>query len=120
MVLNNTRVVEARIIFHKPTGARIEIFCLEPGDMYPNVTTALSERKTVFYKCMVGRSSSWPHHTTLHKVLPDDRVMSAKIISKHNDHFLVQLSWTPEDLTFAEILHYAGITPLPPLHKKKC
>ena len=56
MVLNNTRVVEARIIFHKPTGARIEIFCLEPGDMYPNVTTALSERKTVFYKCMVGRS----------------------------------------------------------------
>ena len=40
MILNDTKVVEARIIFYKTTGARIEIFCLEPGDQYPDITTA--------------------------------------------------------------------------------
>ena len=47
MVLNNTRVVEARIIFHKATGAKIEVFCLEPADQYPDITTALAQEKTV-------------------------------------------------------------------------
>ena len=30
LVYNNTRVIQARIVFHKPSGARIEVFCLEP------------------------------------------------------------------------------------------
>ncbi len=30
LVFNNTKVVEARIVFQKATGARIELFCLEP------------------------------------------------------------------------------------------
>lgn len=30
LVFNNTKVIRARLIFHKATGARIEIFCLEP------------------------------------------------------------------------------------------
>src|SRR5688500_17152757 len=72
MILNNTRVVEARIIFHKSTGARIEIFCLDPGDEYPDIATALAQQGTVTWKCMVGRASSWLHHTTLEKKLNKD------------------------------------------------
>src|SRR6476619_2740362 len=87
MVLNNTRVVEARIIFNKPTGARIEIFCLEPGDEYPDVTTALSQTGSVIWKCMVGRASSWQHQSTLTKKLDEHHTLYATIISKESDYF---------------------------------
>ena len=30
LVYNNTRVIQARMLFQKITGAQIEIFCLEP------------------------------------------------------------------------------------------
>ena len=30
MVFNNTKVIQARLHFHKSTGALIEVFCLEP------------------------------------------------------------------------------------------
>lgn len=119
MVLNNTRVVEARIIFQKPTGARIEIFCLEPGDEYPDITTALSQHGTVTWKCMVGRASSWQHQSILEKKLDDHHTLYAKIISKASDYFIVQLSWVTEDISFAEVLHLAGSTPLPPYIKRK-
>jgi len=119
MILNDTRVVPARILFKKPTGAIIEIFCLEPGDQYPDVTTALAEKSNVIWKCMVGRSGSWLPHTVLEDKLPNDHSLSAKIISKESDHFLIHLSWIPEDLSFADILHLAGNTPLPPYIKRQ-
>jgi S-adenosylmethionine:tRNA ribosyltransferase-isomerase len=119
MVLNNTRVVEARIIFRKPTGARIEIFCLEPGDEYPDVSTALTQYGSVTWKCMVGRASSWQHQQTLEKKLDEHHTLYAKIISKESDYFVIQLSWTTEDISFAEVLHLAGSTPLPPYIKRK-
>ena len=119
MILNNTRVVEARIIFYKLTGARIEIFCLDPGDQYPDITTALAQRGTVTWKCMVGRASSWLHKATLEKKINNDLTLYARIISKESDHFIIQLSWTNEEMSFAEILHLAGSTPLPPYIKRK-
>ena len=68
---------------------------------------------------MVGRASSWLHQTILEKKLSDDHTLYAKIISKESDHFVIQLSWSPEHLSFAEILHLAGSTPLPPYIKRK-
>ena len=32
MIFNNTKVIQARLHFHKETGALIEVFCLEPHD----------------------------------------------------------------------------------------
>jgi S-adenosylmethionine:tRNA ribosyltransferase-isomerase len=119
MVLNNTRVVEARILFRKPSGAQIEIFCLEPDDQYPDISSALAQTGTVIWKCMVGRSGSWPHNTVLTRELTGGPTLCAKIIFKKEDHFLVQLSWIPEELSFADILHLAGSTPLPPYIKRK-
>lgn len=119
MILNDTKVVQARIIFHKATGAGIEIFCLEPGEQYADITTALLQRGNVTWKCMVGRASSWLHQKSLEKKLESGEILSAKIISKENDYFLIQLSWTNANTTFAEILDAAGDTPLPPYIKRK-
>ena len=68
---------------------------------------------------MVGRASSWQHQTILEKNLGNRITLYAKIISKHSDHFLIQLSWVPENISFSEILHLAGSTPLPPYIKRK-
>jgi S-adenosylmethionine:tRNA ribosyltransferase-isomerase len=59
LVFNNTKVVEARILFQKPSGGQIEIFCLEPGDEYADVTTAFSQQQKVHWHCLVGGASKW-------------------------------------------------------------
>ena len=51
LVYNNTRVIQARIRFTKPSGANIEVFCLEPVDP-PTYEQAFSARQPVFWKCL--------------------------------------------------------------------
>lgn len=117
-IFNDTRVVEARLIFQKSTGARIEIFCLEPGDDYPDLNTALSTRGSVLWKCLVGNASSWNKTLVLEKEA-GAHILKAEMVSKEGDHFLIKLSWQPETYSFADILHDAGIIPLPPYIKRK-
>jgi S-adenosylmethionine:tRNA ribosyltransferase-isomerase len=119
MIFNDTKVLEARILFKKPTGARVEIFCLEPADEYPDISTALARCGNVNWKCMVGRASSWTHQAQLEKKLPGGIFLYAKVLQKKSDHFLIHLSWVPEKMSFAEILHLAGETPLPPYIKRR-
>src|SRR6266404_6371490 len=52
LVFNNTKVVEARLLFQKPTGGVIEIFCLEPHDQYPDITTAISQKGKLLWHCL--------------------------------------------------------------------
>ena len=59
LVFNNTKVVEARLLFKKNTGSTIELFCLEPGDQYPDITTAMLQKGTVIWKCLVGGAKKW-------------------------------------------------------------
>src|SRR4051794_10307761 len=69
LVFNNTRVVEARLLFQKSTGGVIEIFCLEPGDQYADLTTAMMEKGKVVWKCLVGGASKWKHGMRLQKAM---------------------------------------------------
>jgi S-adenosylmethionine:tRNA ribosyltransferase-isomerase len=59
LVFNNTKVVEARLRFQKTNGTPIEVFCLEPDERYPDITTAMLQKKTVFWKCLVGGAKKW-------------------------------------------------------------
>jgi S-adenosylmethionine:tRNA ribosyltransferase-isomerase len=68
---------------------------------------------------MVGRASSWTQQSVLQKTLPGNITLSAMIVAKESDHFIIQLSWSPENFSFSEILHLAGATPLPPYIKRK-
>src|SRR5690349_5030834 len=45
LIFNNTKVVEARLIFQKSTGSTIELFCLEPADQYADITTAMMQKE---------------------------------------------------------------------------
>lgn len=113
LVFNNTRVVEARILFQKPTGGQIEIFCLEPPAEYGGMAAALTQTGEVRWKCLIGGASKWKKGVVLQKKI-DDIVLEARYLDKSGDSFTISFSWTPAELTFAELLHHAGLIPLPP------
>jgi S-adenosylmethionine:tRNA ribosyltransferase-isomerase len=118
LVFNNTKVVQARIFFENDKGATIEIFCLEPVGDYTEMVTAMAAKNKVQWKCMVGRASKW-REKLLHKDLSNNTILSAEIVSKSEEGFIIELSWNNPQLTFAEILEEAGVMPIPPYIKRE-
>jgi S-adenosylmethionine:tRNA ribosyltransferase-isomerase len=122
LIFNNTKVIEARIKIFKSTGGSVEIFCLEPDERYKDIGTAMHQTKTVYWKCLIGGASKWKHGQILTKeIIINDQliVLSASFIEKLNESFIIQFSWTPVDLSFAEIIHNFGVIPLPPYIKRE-
>ena len=113
LIFNNTKVVEARLLFEKNTGSTIEIFCLEPSELYTDITTAMLQKNSVQWKCLVGGAKKWKEELLI-KIIGNDCTFCAKKIEKRNDYFLIEFTWSNESLSFAEVLHYAGEIPLPP------
>ena len=58
MVFNNTKVIQARLHFHKSTGALIEIFCLEPFSPL-DYQQSFSSKGEVSWVCLVGNLKKW-------------------------------------------------------------
>lgn len=122
LLFNNTKVVEARLIFQKSSGAHIEIFCLEPDKKYNDISSALSQKEKVYWKCLVGGASKWKKGQVLEKIVNvtgETVRLTATFITKEADSFIIELSWTPTHYSFAEILHFAGAIPLPPYIKRE-
>jgi S-adenosylmethionine:tRNA ribosyltransferase-isomerase len=117
LIFNNTKVIEARLLFQKPTGGVIEIFCLEPDEQYPDITSAMNEKGKVWWKCLVGGASKWKHGMKLTKQIETTDVevlLEATIVKRLSDSFVIELSWEPANSTFADILEVSGNIPLPP------
>lgn len=116
LIFNNTKVVEARLLFQKSTGSNIEIFCLEPADIYADITTAMLQKGKVLWKCLVGGAKKWKEETLTKEIETGSKKLqvNAKKIEKFTDYFLVEFNWDDASLSFAEILHEAGSIPLPP------
>ena len=122
LVFNDTKVVEARLLFQKPTGGVIEIFCLEPHEQYPDITTAMMQHEKVLWHCLIGGASKWKHGQLLEKKIiynSNELVLNARYIKKEVDSFIVELSWNDPALSFAEVLHLFGAIPLPPYIKRE-
>ena len=112
LVFNNTRVVQARILFEKTAGAKpIEVFCLEPVGQ--DVQTAMASTREVNFVCLVGNAKRWNEGLTLTKKLNESTTLSVEKRGRQEDSFIIHLSWD-SDLSFAEILELAGKVPLPP------
>jgi S-adenosylmethionine:tRNA ribosyltransferase-isomerase len=121
LVFNNTKVVAARLLFQKLTGGVIEIFCLEPHEQYADITTAMLQKGKVMWLCLVGGISKWKNGKVLEKKISlnnKEIILQATYLEKRAETFVIQLSWTAAELSFAEVLQYAGATPLPPYIKR--
>jgi len=74
------------------------------------------QKGRVLWKCLVGGAKKWKEEWLTKEIVSSTGAiqLSARITSKENDHFLVELVWDKDDMSFAELLHHAGQLPLPP------
>lgn len=119
LILNDTKVINARLKFQNSSGKEIEIFTLEPAEN-AELVTALGEKGFANWKCLVGNLKVWKsgklssaktHNGT-------ERSLEAELLAKQAGTFIIRLNWQPEELTFAEVLEIFGEIPLPPYMKR--
>ena len=120
LILNDSKVIPARILFTKPTGGVIEIFCLQPYQE-KELNTAMNRKRTVRWKCMIGGAGKWKAGSLSKQLLIDGHeiVLSVVLIEKIIDAYVAEFSWIPEQYSFAEVIQAAGEMPLPPYIKRK-
>lgn len=120
LIVNDTRVIEARILFQKSSGGTIEIFCLEPVD--ENIQDAMLQTNKAKWRCFIGGASKWKSGELLQKelIIKGEQIdFIARYIKKEVDSFIVEFSWSNAGYSFAKVLHAAGSVPLPPYIKRK-
>ena len=120
LIYNNTRVIQARLEFYKTTGARIEVFCLEPLTPH-DYQLSLSSTTGCTWKCMVGNAKKWhdePVTLTINHS-PSAITLRAYKEAQMGNTFAVRFEWDGDDISFAEILDAAGELPIPPYLNRK-
>lgn len=120
LIFNDTKVVEARLLFRKSIGTEIEIFCLEPANEFTEITTALLQKEKLKWKCLVGGAKKWKQEILVKEIDHENGQLqlSAKKIENLPDSVLIEFAWDNDALCFSEVLHLAGFIPLPPYLKR--
>lgn len=117
LVLNETKVVQARLQFTNANGAAIELFVLEPAEPGLDFQLAYARHERTKWNCLVGNSKRWKSGSL--ELVLKDTVLTAERLEKLDGHSVIQFSWTNDKLSFAEILEAAGEIPLPPYLNRK-
>lgn len=122
LVYNNTRVIQARLVFHKTSGARIEVFCLEPLSPH-DYQLSLSSTEGCVWKCMIGNAKKFrDKYVEMSVSLPktgEQITLRATKGEQTGNTFAVRFSWDADDVSFAEILDAVGELPIPPYLNRK-
>ena len=115
MVFNNTKVIQARLHFHKSTGALIEIFCLEPFSPL-DYQLSFAAKVEVSWVCLVGNLKKWKEGTLQREVAVQNRIvtLTAERVGEQGTGFEVRFSWDDTSISWAEILESIGELPIPP------
>ena len=115
MIFNNTKVIQARLHFHKETGALIEVFCLEP--VQPN-DYALNFQQTehAAWLCMIGNLKKWKEGALKREITVKGKplTLTAERGACHGTSHWVDFRWNNPEITFADILEVFGELPIPP------
>lgn len=119
LVFNNTRVIHARLHFKKPGGATVELFCLSP--VQPSeYTTMFSSYVPVVWECLIGNAKRWKGGTLELRVpFPGGSfTLEALRLADKDGKSQIQLSWDAQEMSFGQVLEYAGKIPVPPYLKR--
>ena len=142
LFFNNSKVIAARIHFHKANNSTIEIFCLEPSASYQPISIAMQATQKVEWICLVGGAKKWKEDflekefeiiqpSFNGKNLAKDKLaennndnnnnnngisikVRAKKIKSLDGKFLIEFSWDNDSISFSEIIEHIGSIPLPP------
>lgn len=114
LVFNNTKVIRARVIMHKESGARIEVFCLEPSSP-ADYERAFAVRGECEWSCIVGNLKKWKEGYVYidfdYEGAPCR--LRASIVERGTREHTVRFEWDV-DLTFGQLLEHLGRIPIPP------
>lgn len=113
-VFNNTKVVRARLVMHKPSGARVEVFCLEPHTP-ADYERAFAARGECCWSAIVGNLKKWKDGAVQ---IPFDYcgteyLLQAYIAERGSREHIVRFVWDAP-MTFGQLLEYLGRIPIPP------
>ena len=115
LIFNNTRVIRARILFQKETGATIEVLCLEP--LLPfDYELSFSSRKPVEWKCIIGNLKKWKSGIILKSFYVSGKQynLTAERLKSEGDAWRIKFTWNCQDVCFGEVIEAIGQIPLPP------
>lgn len=114
LVFNNTKVIRARMIMHKPSGARIEVFCLEPHNPADH-ERAFSVKGRCEWKCIVGNSKKWKEGALVipFELAGEKHELKAWRLAVEGNESIVRFEWD-SDTTFGQLLEHLGRIPIPP------
>lgn len=120
LAFNNTKVIPARLHFTRSTGAAIELFLLNPFPASQPIILAMEATGTAIWQGMIGNRKRWKVNETLEtQILTATGTITLRATWYDADESAVRLSWQPAELTFAQIIQYAGEIPLPPYLKRE-
>lgn len=121
LVMNNTRVINARMEYFRSSGARIEIFLLEPLEPR-DYAEAFQTKDHCRWQCMVGNLKKWKEAWLEKKLEIDGKEVTLRAFRQEplpgNSH-AVEFQWDDSDITFASIVEAAGNIPIPPYLNRK-
>lgn len=115
LVFNNTKVIRARMHFLKKTGAKIEIFCIEPY-LPKDYNLNFSANSKCQWLCIIGNLKKWKEGFLSHKITKNKQSATVKIQKKEKigELQIIEFSWDNSNLVFSNILNAIGNIPIPP------
>jgi S-adenosylmethionine:tRNA ribosyltransferase-isomerase len=117
LLYNNTKVIPARLHLYRPTGARIELLCLNPAAQQLGWDEALNQTRNSNWVCMAGNARRWRDEPLTLEA--GDLKLTARKVSSENEQLTVQFEWEPSELNFSDVLQQAGKMPIPPYLKRE-
>ena len=115
MVFNNTKVIQARLHFHKSTGALIEVFCLEPHTPLDYQQSGATGG-AVTWTCMIGNLKKWKDGVLERPITVggNSLILRAERLGMSGTGHEVRFSWDNPTVSWAEVLDSIGELPIPP------
>ncbi|PZX57633.1 S-adenosylmethionine:tRNA ribosyltransferase-isomerase [Algoriphagus ratkowskyi] len=120
LVYNDTKVIPARLIFQRETGARIEIFLLQPISPTTVIPEIMLAKHPVIWETMIGNAKKWKDGEVLKGIIPLENrtiVLLAKLIDRESRK--VEFSWDDDEVAFVDVVEASGEVPLPPYLNRK-
>ena len=122
MICNDTKVINARLTFHKSTGAQVELFLLEPVDP-ADYTLSFQSRKYCSWKCLVGNSKKWKDGLIFAEIPSgnDDiiKMQAVRKLANEDGSSVVEFYWDRHEFTFGQLIELGGEIPIPPYLNRK-
>ena len=120
LVYNNTKVIPARVIFQRQTGARIEVFLLQPVAPTRVISEIMASKNPVIWETLIGNLKKWKETESLQGIVSigkQEIVLTARLVNQELKQ--VEFSWDNSEIAFVDLVEACGEIPLPPYLNRK-